>query len=1332
MRRFEFSEGASNKFWEIARNGTDLDIRWGRIGTQGQSQTKSFADAAKASAALDKLVAEKTGKGYVETDAGAASAVASSEKVEKEKKQAAAPTAASPVKPTAAAPTAVVSDVPPAATAVPDATPSVAPSAVTTTAAAPDIGDVVLDELPPLPVMTSGTPPWCAAGEPLDYDAAMKRLLTSTYEQRVLEPLPSRRFPGLPYGSETREAWNLACAEMAKSLEFDFAATDPALLATMQEAANRLQQQEPAGSEAGDAMLLALSFSLLDQNSRGSITRELIARRGLVAAVGVLLQAQRYAVASNREWNDQRELRYIVSVSYQVDGLATTQWGRVLSGDELRFRRFLAQAPEAQWRAAADRVEAEIASLHPARQVAMAVLLPDLPELSNRLALQLSGPAAPAVLNWLQLTATDPAAIAAAQAVRIEYSSIFHQGTMLATVLQERRLDAVTVFIGAPALDYPGDALAAMGVPAAIEALARVAGSSKTCLQRLNQAAQRWPLAAIPALARVIAGAGRDSGALVPLLSGLLQNQTDALPSLRPWMDAASNAVIDRQFAQLAGPSDVAAVEDLPRVLADPPWLKPRKALASIAGLAPLALPTAMHWDDAERANAAQLDGWEKRRVAAVGADPLVVLGELGLNYSYSIIDGQLEKQLLDEAVAALGRHDMDALHTAWTRLKQNRRRLYLNVNGGVVGRLPDALALDVWNCLAGEGTSDSNVTYILARFGLPAWPGALRAIRRSPGTFTDLALKFADVELAATAARAYAKLKTLRQFGRDWLLRYPEHAAAALIAPALGKAGEARDSAGAALRFLANNGHEALILDVAARYGRDDVTAAVRIMLAEDPLDRFPSRRGALPAFWAPRGWRRPVLRANGKALPDAALDHLGSMLTFPSNEELYAGIGQVVEACTRESLGDFAWDLFNAWLAAAAPSKEGWGMTALGWLGNDETARRLTPLLRSWPGEGAHARAVSGLDVLAAIGSDVALMLLNGIAQKVKFKGLQDKAREKIDTIADARGLSAEELEDRLAPDLGLDAAGTLQLDFGPRRFRIGFDEALKPYVRDDDGARLGDLPKPKKTDDTALAAAATERYKLLKKDVRTIASQQVLRLENAMCSRRRWELPVFERFLAGHPLVRHLVQRLVWGVYEMESDEAKQGGRLLQCFRVAEDGSYADADDAPLELAEGPRLRLGLPHALEMPAETAAAFGQLFADYELLQPFVQIGRESFALSDEERAIKQLVRWKGKVVPTGRVLGLVNKGWRRGQAQDGGGIWYFTKPLTRDLVIELSFEPGIIVGIVDEYPEQTLLELQVGRLGDWGDMHDAKPFAVLDPVAASELIRDMQLLCA
>lgn len=63
----------------------------------------------------------------------------------------------------------------------------------------------------------------------------------------------------------------------------------------------------------------------------------------------------------------------------------------------------------------------------------------------------------------------------------------------------------------------------------------------------------------------------------------------------------------------------------------------------------------------------------------------------------------------------------------------------------------------------------------------------------------------------------------------------------------------------------------------------------------------------------------------------------------------------------------------------------KENWAFTSLGILGNDDTARKLTPLIRAWPGESQHKRAVSGLDVLADIGSDVALMLLNGIAKRL-----------------------------------------------------------------------------------------------------------------------------------------------------------------------------------------------------------------------------------------------------------------------------------------------------------------------------------------------------------
>ena len=66
MRRFEFVGGSSAKFWEISVNGNDVTVRYGRIGTSGQEQTKSFSDAEKAKKHAHKLIAEKTGKGYVE------------------------------------------------------------------------------------------------------------------------------------------------------------------------------------------------------------------------------------------------------------------------------------------------------------------------------------------------------------------------------------------------------------------------------------------------------------------------------------------------------------------------------------------------------------------------------------------------------------------------------------------------------------------------------------------------------------------------------------------------------------------------------------------------------------------------------------------------------------------------------------------------------------------------------------------------------------------------------------------------------------------------------------------------------------------------------------------------------------------------------------------------------------------------------------------------------------------------------------------------------------------------------------------------------------------
>jgi DNA ligase-1 len=65
-RYFECVEGNSSKFWEVSVSGAELTTRWGKLGTSGQTKTKTFADATVAQAEADKLVASKVAGGYVE------------------------------------------------------------------------------------------------------------------------------------------------------------------------------------------------------------------------------------------------------------------------------------------------------------------------------------------------------------------------------------------------------------------------------------------------------------------------------------------------------------------------------------------------------------------------------------------------------------------------------------------------------------------------------------------------------------------------------------------------------------------------------------------------------------------------------------------------------------------------------------------------------------------------------------------------------------------------------------------------------------------------------------------------------------------------------------------------------------------------------------------------------------------------------------------------------------------------------------------------------------------------------------------------------------------
>jgi uncharacterized protein (TIGR02996 family) len=72
MRTFQYSDAKSHKFWNIEVSGSSFTVTYGKVGASGQTQTKSFASAAKAQAEAEKLIREKLKKGYVETTPRAA------------------------------------------------------------------------------------------------------------------------------------------------------------------------------------------------------------------------------------------------------------------------------------------------------------------------------------------------------------------------------------------------------------------------------------------------------------------------------------------------------------------------------------------------------------------------------------------------------------------------------------------------------------------------------------------------------------------------------------------------------------------------------------------------------------------------------------------------------------------------------------------------------------------------------------------------------------------------------------------------------------------------------------------------------------------------------------------------------------------------------------------------------------------------------------------------------------------------------------------------------------------------------------------------------------
>lgn len=833
-----------------------------------------------------------------------------------------------------------------------------------------------------------------------------------------------------------------------------------------------------------------------------------------------------------------------------------------------------------------------------------------------------------------------------------------------------------------------------MHAPGMVSLLASNMGHKKV-RDALEKLARQYPAAVLKcAMEQVVAGRDKVAEGWTVRLA---VQRPEALAIALAAVDDKSRTRFQTMLATLA--SEEANADQLPPVLRDPPWLARERPKALPAfEIATLPTPPVLAWDAAQLARARTFRPnvhWMRKDFAEnFGLTPAGV-------------QRVQQGQWLQESDLALSR--------------------YTFVVPDMLFGVPEPARLAMWNSYPAEkfGSWSDNVVAIRAllhAYQFDALPGLLAYMKAFPDRAPELAAMVDSPALVDMQIHAMRFSKKHREPAARWVLRFantvlhkampqafhPEHSAL-------------RDNARHALRWLSEKGHAQAAREVAAHYG-GLMPEALEALLAMDPLHMLPGKMPKLPSFYVAAAMRRPELTAGG-ALPLAAVEHVGTMLAMSQPDAPYPGLAIVKEVCTQSSLANFVWEVFQAWLTAGASHKEAWAFAALALLGDDDTARKLAPLIRAWPDQSAQARALAGLDVLGRIGSDVALMHLNALSTS-KCKPLVKRISVLINAVAEARGLTTDELADRLVPDVGLDESGTLELDFGPRTFYLRFDETLEPFVKDAQGLRLKVFPRQQKTDDAALATAAIERFKHIRKESRATASQQVARMERAMVARRRWPEADFRRFFLDQPLMRHLTARLVWGVYESAAD----GARLLSCFRVAEDWTLADADDALWQLPDG--ATLGIPHVLDMPQEIRDAFTQTFADYEIAQPFRQLGRETYTLTADELQSHTISRFEHKVVGIGSVMGLAHRGWERGEVQGSGRVMTWTRAANDELVVEVQLDPGMYVGDAASEPRQRLAALVLRDTSSSSLAELVPSFSRLDPMRASEVLRDLELL--
>lgn len=313
--------------------------------------------------------------------------------------------------------------------------------------------------------------------------------------------------------------------------------------------------------------------------------------------------------------------------------------------------------------------------------------------------------------------------------------------------------------------------------------------------------------------------------------------------------------------------------------------------------------------------------------------------------------------------------------------------------------------------------------------------------------------------------------------------------------------------------------------------------------------------------------------------------------------------------------------------------------------------------------------ALAAFMVSALGTSGSDFALLIIDGIANKYKNKQVKAAAEKALMDSAAMLSITKEELLDKIIPTLSFSKNREREFDFGSRKFKGVLSDKLEVLLYDETGKQIKSLPKPSSKDDNELAEASSSEYKDLKKQLKIVVTNQKMRLEDAIITGRRWTKEKWEHLFIENPIMNGFAAGLIW-------EEVDSENNIMGTFRYMSDGSFNSPDEEEYILTAG--TYIVLLHPIDADEELLNKWKTQLEDYEIIQPIRQLSMPVYTFTEEELLEKAIKRYTGKKVYFGTIRGLMDKyDWKRTSIIDGGGyVGYYYEDAASSIGVQISFD--------------------------------------------------------